>query len=68
MAIIKRRDLEFVEADESISLTAARIKAIHSLFYGDAFVVVSITIGKNRIIVTEDGEFKGAYPYILWIR
>ncbi len=67
MAIIKRRDLEFVEADESTSLTAARIKTIHSLFYANVFVA-AITIGKNRIIVTEDGEFKGAYPYILWIR
>jgi predicted nucleic acid-binding protein len=67
MTIIKRWDLEFVGVDESLSLTAARIKAIHSLSYADAFVVAT-AIGRKGTIVTGDREFEGVYPDILWIR
>ncbi|AIY89236.1 type II toxin-antitoxin system VapC family toxin [Geoglobus acetivorans] len=67
MAVIKRWGMEFAGVDESLSLTAARIKAMHSLSYADAFVVAT-AIGRNGIIVTGDREFEGVYPDILWIR
>ena len=67
VAIIKRLPIEFVEVNESLALTAGRIKAMHSLSYADAFVVAT-AIDKKGIIVTGDREFEGVYPDILWIR
>ena len=67
VAIIKKWDVEFVGVDESLSLTAARIKAMYSLSYADAFVVAT-AISKKGTIVTGDREFEGVYPDILWIR
>ena len=67
VAIIKRLPIEFVEVNESLALTAGRIKAMHSLSYADAFVVAT-AIDKKGIIVTGDKEFEGVYPDILWIR
>jgi len=58
--------LEFVEVNESIALSAARIKATHRLAYTDAFVVAT-AIEKKGTIVTGDIEFEGVYPHILWI-
>lgn len=67
MTIVKRWNLEFVGVDESLSLTAARIKAMHSLSYADAFVVAT-AIDRKGTIVTGDKEFEGVYSKILWIR
>jgi len=67
IAVIKKWGLEFVGVDESLSLTAARIKATHSLSYADAFVVAT-AISRKGVIVTGDKEFEGVYPNILWIR
>ncbi len=67
VAIVKRLPIEFVEVNESLALTAGRIKAMHSLSYADAFVVAT-AIDKKGIIVTGDREFEGVYPDILWIR
>ena len=67
VAIVKRLPIEFVEVNESLALTAGRIKAMHSLSYADAFVVAT-AIDKKGIIVTGDREFEGVYPAILWIR
>ena len=67
VAIVKRLPIEFVEVNESLALTAGRIKAMHSLSYADAFVVAT-AIDKRGIIVTGDREFEGVYPDILWIR
>ena len=67
VAIVKRLPIEFVEVNESLALTAGRIKAVHSLSYADAFVVAT-AIDKKGIIVTGDREFEGVYPDILWIR
>jgi predicted nucleic acid-binding protein len=53
--------------NESIALSAARIKAAHSLAYADAFVVAT-AIDRKGAIVTGDAEFEGVYPHILWIR
>jgi len=41
IAIVKRLPIEFVEVDESLALTAGRIRAMHSLAYADAFVVAT---------------------------
>ena len=67
VAIVKRLPIEFVEVNESLALTAGRIKAMHNLSYADAFVVAT-AIDKKGIIVTGDREFEGVYPDILWIR
>ncbi len=67
VAVIKKWPVEFVGVNESIALTAARVKAVHSLSYADAFVVAT-AIDKRGIIVTGDREFDGVYPHILWIR
>ena len=67
IAVIKKWNLEFVGVDESLSLTAARIKAMHGLSYADAFVVAT-AISREGTIVTGDKEFEGVYPNILWIR
>ncbi len=67
MTIVKRWGLEFVGVDESLSLTAARIKAMHSLSYADAFVVAT-AIDKKGTIVTRDREFESVYPDTLRIR
>jgi len=67
IAIVKRWNLEFVGVDENLSLTAARIKAMHSLSYADAFVVAT-AISRKGTIVTGDREFEGVYSDILWIR
>lgn len=67
IAIVKRWNLEFVGVDENLSLTAARIKAMHSLSYADAFVVAT-AITRKGTIVTGDREFEGVYSDILWIR
>lgn len=67
VVIVKRWPLEFVGVDESLSLIAARVKAMHSLSYADAFVVAT-AIDKRGTIVTGDREFEGVYPDILWIR
>ena len=67
IAVIKKWGLEFVGVDESLSLTAARIKATHNLSYADAFVVAT-AISRKGAIVTGDREFEGVYPNILWIR
>ena len=67
VAIVKRLPIEFVEVNESLALTAGRIKAMHSLSYADAFVVAT-AMDKKGIIVTGDREFEGVYPDILWIR
>jgi len=67
VAIVKRLPIEFVEVNESLALTAGRIKAMHSLSYADAFVVAT-AIDKRGIIVTGDREFERVYPDILWIR
>jgi len=67
IAIVKRLPIEFVEVNESLALTAGRIKAMHSLSYADAFVVAT-AIDKKGVIVTGDREFEGVYPDILWIR
>ena len=67
VAIIKRLPIEFVEVNESLALTAGRIKAMHSLSYADDFVVAT-AIDKKGIIVTGDREFEGVYPDILRIR
>ncbi len=66
IAIVKRLPIEFVEVDESLALTAGRIKAMHSLAYADAFVVAT-AIDKKATIVTGDKEFEGVYPDVLWI-
>ncbi|MBO8182171.1 MAG: type II toxin-antitoxin system VapC family toxin [Archaeoglobus sp.] len=67
VAIVKRWNVEFTGVNESIALTAARIKAMHSLSYADAFVVAT-AIDRKGVIVTGDKEFEGVYPEILWIR
>ncbi len=67
VAIVKRLPIQFVEVNESLALTAGRIKAMYSLSYADAFVVAT-AIDKKGIIVTGDREFEGVYPDILWIR
>jgi len=67
IAIVKRWNLEFVGVDENLSLTAARIKAMHSLSYADAFAVAT-AINRKATIVTGDREFEGVYQDILWIR
>jgi len=67
IAIVKRLPIQFVEVNESLALTAGRIKAMHSLSYADAFVVAT-AIDKKAVIVTGDKEFEGVYPDILWIR
>lgn len=67
VAIVKRLPIEFVEVNESLALTAGRIKAMHSLSYADAFVVAT-AIDKKGVIVTGDREFEGVYHDILWIR
>ena len=67
VAIIKNWPLEFVGVNESIALSAARVKATNSLAYADAFVVAT-AIDKKGTIVTGDAEFEGVYPHILWIR
>ncbi len=67
VTIVKRLPIEFVGVNESLALTAGRIKAMHSLSYADAFVVAT-AIDKKGIIVTGDREFEGVYPNILWIR
>jgi predicted nucleic acid-binding protein len=67
IAIVKRWNLEFVGVDENLSLTTARIKAMHSLSYADAFAVAT-AINRKATIVTGDREFEGVYQDILWIR
>ena len=67
VAIVKRLPIEFVEVNESLALTAGRIKAMHSLSYADAFVIAT-AIDKKGVIVTGDKEFEGVYPDVLWIR
>ena len=67
VGIVKRLPIKFVEVNESLALTAGRIKAMHSLSYADAFVVAT-AIDKKGIIVTGDREFEGVYPDIFWIR
>jgi predicted nucleic acid-binding protein len=67
IALMKKWNVEFVGVDESISLTAGRIKAMHRLSYADAFVVAT-AINKRGVIVTGDREFEGVYPDILWIK
>lgn len=67
VATVKSWPLEFVKVNESIALSAARIKAAHSLAYADAFVVAT-AIDKKGTIVTGDAEFEGVYPHILWLR
>ncbi len=67
VAILKNWPLEFVGVNESIALSAARIKATHRLAYADAFVVAT-AIEKKGTIVTGDREFEGVYPHILWIK
>ncbi len=67
VAIVKKLPIEFVGVNESLALTAGRIKAMHSLSYADAFVVAT-AIDKKGTIVTGDREFEGVYPDILWIR
>lgn len=67
VAIVKRWNVEFVGVNESVALTAARIKAMHNLSYADAFVVAT-AIDKRGVIVTGDREFERVFPDILWIR
>ncbi|RLI85283.1 MAG: PIN domain nuclease [Archaeoglobales archaeon] len=41
LALIKRLPIEFVEVNDKIALTAARVKATHRLSYADAYVVAT---------------------------
>ena len=67
VATVKTWPVEFEEVNESIALSAARVKVEHSLAYADAFVVAT-AIDKRGTIVTGDTEFKGVYPHVLWLR
>ena len=67
VATVKTWPVKFEEVNECIALSAARVKAEHSLAYADAFVVAT-AIDKKGTIVTGDEEFEGVYPHILWIR
>ena len=67
LALIKRLPIEFVEVNDKIALTAARVKATHRLSYADAYVVAT-AIDRDAEVVTGDPEFRNVDVKILWIR
>lgn len=59
LAAVDQVAIEMVEADRSLTLEAAHVKAHHSLSYADAFVV-ALALQKGAEVVTGDPEFKQA--------
>jgi ribonuclease VapC len=49
--------IDIAEADMSITLKAAQIKARYSLSYADAFAA-ALTIQKKAVLITGDNEFE----------
>lgn len=55
--IIKQLPIAIVDADEEITIEAARLKAIYPVAYADCFAA-ALGIYKNAKVVTGDPEFR----------
>ncbi|MDI6639635.1 MAG: type II toxin-antitoxin system VapC family toxin [Methanocellales archaeon] len=69
VALMRRWPIEFICADERISLVAGRIKAIHPISYADAFAVAT-AVNMGAKVVTGDLEFRAVEDVvpIFWIK
>lgn len=57
LAAVDQLSIEIIEADRSLTLEAAHVKAHHLLSYADAFVV-ALARQKGAEVVTGDPEFR----------
>jgi ribonuclease VapC len=66
---LSKYPLELVDANEELSLRAARYKAAHKMSYADAFAA-ALAKQRNAELVTGDREFRtlGKELKILWIK
>jgi ribonuclease VapC len=55
--IIEQLPISIIDADEAVSIQAAKLKANHSIAYADCFAA-ALGIRKNSKVVTGDPEFK----------
>jgi predicted nucleic acid-binding protein len=60
---LRRIGIHFVDADWSLTKTAAGIKAAYPMSYADAFAA-ALALQKDAILVTGDKEFKQVEPKI----
>lgn len=67
LAAIDQLAIEVVEADRSLTLEAAHVKAHRPLSYADAFVV-ALALQKGAEVVTGDPEFRQAEEQIAILR
>ncbi len=58
VAITEQLPIQVIEADRSLTFTAAHVKAHHSLSYADAFAV-ALALEVGGAVVTGDREFEG---------
>jgi predicted nucleic acid-binding protein len=59
VSTIKKWPLELLPGDESLTLEAAKVKALHQLSYADAFAI-GAALKYNAAVVTGDPEIKAA--------
>ena len=57
MALLKKKPITFIIADERLALMAGRIKAFHKLSYADAFAAAT-AIDLDAVLLTGDDEFR----------
>ena len=65
IAMVRRMPIEFVGVDEQIALAAARVKAMHSLAYADAFAVAT-AINRNATIVTVHSDILNSLMFVVF--
>ena len=57
LAVVDQLPLEVVDADRSLTIEAARLKAGHRISYADAFAA-GLALGREAVLVTGDPEFR----------
>ena len=61
LAMIDDLPIEIIDADRSLTLAAAHLKAVISIAYADCFAA-ALSQFKNAVLVTGDPEFKKIKP------
>lgn len=63
LGYVEQLPLQWIDADRSLTLRAARVKAAHAVSYADAFVIALAQL-RDATVVTGDAEFRSVQKLV----